>query len=120
MLYAPVQERITKKRPGHDKYAEHLNHALTSAPTSILRLTRKQDKLAHSTGVVYGAADATVTGSLSWRLAQIMDRRALHSCFHCSVIKFRACKKMIVSPLSLASVMGPGCFHEEGTTFGHE
>jgi hypothetical protein len=78
MLYAPVEERITKKRPGHYKYADQLNHALTSAPTSIRRLTRRQDKLAHSTGVVYRAADATVTGSLSWRLAQIMDRRALH------------------------------------------
>jgi hypothetical protein len=22
--------------------------------------------------------------------------------------------------VSLATVMGPGCFHEEGTTFGHE
>jgi hypothetical protein len=30
----------------------------------------------------------------------------------------RECK--VADDLSLASVMGPGCCHEEGTTLGHE
>ena len=32
----------------------------------------------------------------------------------------RHVKGVAITRLSLASVMGPGCFHEVGTTLGHE